>query len=303
MALPEFSMRQLLEAGVHYGHSTRRWNPKMEQFIFGIRNGIHIIDLQQTVPMLHRAMQAVRNTVSGGGRVLFVGTKRQAAERVAEAAGRCGQYYVNHRWLGGMMTNWKTISNSIKRLRDLDEQLSGETEGLTKKETLGLTRERDKLERALGGIKEMGGLPDILFVIDTNKESIAIAEAKKLGIPVIGVIDSNSDPKNIDFPIPGNDDAIRAVSLYCDLIVGSVFDGLQAEVTHSGGDVGAAEEVPAEGAEKPADDETAKPAAKAAPAEAEAPAAEAVEENPAAAAPEATPEPAAESGEAEKAAS
>ena len=308
MALPEFSMRQLLEAGVHYGHSTRRWNPKMEQFIFGIRNGIHIIDLQQTVPMLHRAMQAVRNTVSGGGRVLFVGTKRQAAERVAEAAGRCGQYYVNHRWLGGMMTNWKTISNSIKRLRDLDEQLSGETEGLTKKETLGLTRERDKLERALGGIKEMGGLPDILFVIDTNKESIAIAEAKKLGIPVIGVIDSNSDPKNIDFPIPGNDDAIRAVSLYCDLIVGSVFDGLQAEVAHSGGDVGAAEEVPAEvlpaeGAEKPADDATAEPAAKAAPAEAEAPAAEAVEENPAAAAPEATPEPAAESGEAEKAAS
>lgn len=308
MALPEFSMRQLLEAGVHYGHSTRRWNPKMEQFIFGIRNGIHIIDLQQTVPMLHRAMQAVRNTVSGGGRVLFVGTKRQAAERVAEAAGRCGQYYVNHRWLGGMMTNWKTISNSIKRLRDLDEQLSGETEGLTKKETLGLTRERDKLERALGGIKEMGGLPDILFVIDTNKEAIAIAEAKKLGIPVIGVIDSNSDPKNIDFPIPGNDDAIRAVSLYCDLIVGSVFDGLQAEVAHSGGDVGAAEEVPAEvlpaeGAEKPADDATAEPAAKAAPAEAEAPAAEAVEEKPAAAAPEATPEPAAESGEAEKAAS
>lgn len=308
MALPDFSMRQLLEAGVHYGHSTRRWNPKMEQFIFGIRNGIHIIDLQQTVPMLHRAMQAVRNTVSGGGRVLFVGTKRQAAERVAEAAGRCGQYYVNHRWLGGMMTNWKTISNSIKRLRDLDEQLSGETEGLTKKETLGLTRERDKLERALGGIKEMGGLPDILFVIDTNKESIAIAEAKKLGIPVIGVIDSNSDPKNIDFPIPGNDDAIRAVSLYCDLIVGSVFDGLQAEVTHSGGDVGAAEELPAEvlpaeGAEKPADDATAEPAAKAAPAEAEAPAAEAVEEKPAAAAPEATPEPAAESGKAEKAAS
>ena len=308
MALPEFSMRQLLEAGVHYGHSTRRWNPKMEQFIFGIRNGIHIIDLQQTVPMLHRAMQAVRNTVSGGGRVLFVGTKRQAAERVAEAAGRCGQYYVNHRWLGGMMTNWKTISNSIKRLRDLDEQLSGETEGLTKKETLGLTRERDKLERALGGIKEMSGLPDILFVIDTNKESIAIAEAKKLSIPVIGVIDSNSDPKNIDFPIPGNDDAIRAVSLYCDLIVGSVFDGLQAEVAHSGGDVGAAEEVPAEvlpaeGAEKPADDATAEPAAKAAPAEAEAPAAEAVEEKPAAAAPEATPEPAAESGKAEKAAS
>lgn len=246
MALPEFSMRQLLEAGVHFGHNTRRWNPKMEQYIFGVRNGIHIIDLQQTAPMLHRAMTAIRDTVKGGGRVLFVGTKRQAATQISEAASRCGQYYVNHRWLGGMMTNWQTISNSIKRLRTLDDQLAGETEGLTKKETLGLTRERDKLDRALGGIKEMGGLPDILFVIDTNKESIAIAEANKLGIPVIGVIDSNSSPEGIDFPIPGNDDAIRAISLYCDLIVGCVFDGLQAEVTTTGGDIGEAEEVPQE---------------------------------------------------------
>ena len=246
MALPEFSMRQLLEAGVHFGHNTRRWNPKMEQYIFGIRNGIHIIDLQQTVPMLHRAMTVVRDTVKGGGRVLFVGTKRQATNRVAEAAARCGQYYVNHRWLGGMMTNWQTISNSIKRLRTLDEQLAGETEGLTKKETLGLTREREKLDRALGGIKEMGGLPDILVVIDTNKESIAIAEANKLGIPVVGIIDSNSNPDGINYPIPGNDDAIRAIGLYCDLMVGSVFDGLQAEITGTGGDIGAAEEVPAE---------------------------------------------------------
>jgi len=246
MALPEFSMRQLLEAGVHFGHNTRRWNPKMEQYIFGVRNGIHIIDLQQTAPMLHRAMTTIRDTVKGGGRVLFVGTKRQAATQISEAASRCGQYYVNHRWLGGMMTNWQTISNSIKRLRTLDDQLAGETEGLTKKETLGLTRERDKLDRALGGIKEMGGLPDILFVIDTNKESIAIAEANKLGIPVIGVIDSNSSPEGIDFPIPGNDDAIRAISLYCDLIVGCVFDGLQAEITTTGGDIGEAEEVPQE---------------------------------------------------------
>ena len=246
MALPEFSMRQLLEAGVHFGHNTRRWNPKMEQYIFGVRNGIHIIDLQQTVPLLHRAMTAIRDTVKGGGRVLFVGTKRQAATQISEAASRCGQYYVNHRWLGGMMTNWQTISNSIKRLRTLDDQLAGETEGLTKKETLGLTRERDKLDRALGGIKEMGGLPDILFVIDTNKESIAIAEANKLGIPVIGVIDSNSSPEGIDFPIPGNDDAIRAISLYCDLIVGCVFDGLQAEIKTTGGDIGEADDVPQE---------------------------------------------------------
>ena len=253
MALPDFTMRQLLEAGVHFGHSTRRWNPKMSNFLFGERNKIHIIDLQQTVPLLHQAMLQVRNIAASGGRVLFVGTKRQASNRVAEAARKCGQYFVNHRWLGGTMTNWRTVSVSIKRLRDLDDQLSGEIAGFTKKELLNLTRERDKLERALGGIKEMGGLPDILVVIDTNKESIAVAEANKLGIPVVGVIDSNSDPKGIDHPIPGNDDAIRAIQLYCDLISGSVLDGIQVEMTGKGVDLGAAEEAPVEAAlEEPA---------------------------------------------------
>ena len=246
MALPAFTMRQLLEAGVHFGHNTRRWNPKMAPYLFGVRNNIHIIDLQQTMPLLHQAMVAVRNVVAGGGRALFVGTKRQATERVSEAAKRCGQYYVNHRWLGGMMTNWRTISNSIKRLRDLDEQLAGETVGLTKKELLGLTREQSKLERALGGIKEMGALPDILVVIDTNKESIAVAEANKLGIPVVGIIDSNSEPEGIDFPVPGNDDAIRAIDLYCELMVGAVLDGIKQEITSAGGDVGEAAEGPRE---------------------------------------------------------
>jgi small subunit ribosomal protein S2 len=268
MALPAFSMRQLLEAGVHFGHNTRRWNPKMSQYIFGERNNIHIIDLQQTVPMLHQALTAVRETVARGGRVLFVGTKRQASAKVADAAKRCGQYYVNHRWLGGMMTNWSTISNSIKRLRELDDKLSGETEGLTKKEVLNLTRERDKLERALGGIKEMGGLPDILFVIDTNKEDIAVAEANKLKIPVIGVIDSNSDPKGINFPVPGNDDALRAINLYCDLIAGAVFDGLQKDVTARGGDLGASEEGLVEELPAAADKPAGKPVAEAPKAEA-----------------------------------
>ena len=246
MALPAFTMRQLLEAGVHFGHSTRRWNPKMSPYIFGDRNNIHILDLEQTVPLLHQAMVAVKDVVAAGGRVLFVGTKRQASSRVADAAKRCGQYYVNHRWLGGMMTNWRTISNSIKRLRDLDNQLAAETIGLTKKELLVLTREQDKLERALGGIKEMGGLPDILVVIDTNKEAIAVAEANKLKIPVVGVIDSNSQPDGITYPVPGNDDAIRAINLYCDLMVGSVLDGIQKEVTFTGGDVGASEDGPVE---------------------------------------------------------
>lgn len=246
MAMPSFTMRQLLEAGVHFGHHTRRWNPKMSPFLFGVRNGVHIIDLEQTVPMLHRAMQAVRDVVAGGGRVLFVGTKRQAQERVAEAAGRCGQYYVNHRWLGGMLTNWKTISQSIKRLREMDERLGGDTSGLTKREILELTRERDKLERALGGIKEMGGLPDVLFIIDTNKESIAVQEANKLGIPVVAIIDSNSNPDGIAFQVPGNDDALRAIDLYCDLISGAVLDGLQAELSAAGIDVGASEEAPVE---------------------------------------------------------
>ncbi len=246
MAMPSFSMRQLLEAGVHFGHHTRRWNPKMAPYIFGVRNSVHILDLEQSVPMLHRALQAARDVVAGGGRVLFVGTKRQASEKVAEAAKRCGQYYVNHRWLGGMLTNWKTISNSIKRLRDLDEQLEQGGVGLTKKELLQLTRERDKLERALGGIKEMGGRPDILFVIDTNKEDIAVAEATKLNIPVIAVVDSNSDPEGITYPIPGNDDALRAISLYLDLLADSVLDGLQQEMAAAGVDIGEQSDVPTE---------------------------------------------------------
>ena len=243
MALPTFTMRQLLEAGVHFGHTTRRWNPRMSPYLFGERNGVHIIDLEQTVPLLHQALTFARQIVSNGGRVLFVATKRQASERVAEAAQRCGQYYVNHRWLGGMLTNWKTISHSIKRLRDIENRLAEENVGLTKKELLNLTRERDKLERALGGIKEMGGLPDVLVVIDTNKEHIAVAEARKLSIPVIAVVDSNSDPEGLMFPVPGNDDAIRAISLYCDLFADAVLDGLQQELMSTGKDVGEAEEV------------------------------------------------------------
>ena len=246
MAVPSFTMRQLLEAGVHFGHTTRRWNPKMEQFIFGERNGVHIIDLEQTVPMLYRAMEAVRDVAAGGGRVLFVGTKRQAATIVAESASRCGQYYVNHRWLGGMLTNWKTISNSIKRLRVVEEQLAQEDIGLTKRELLRVERERAKLDQALGGIKEMGGLFDILFIVDTNKEDIAVQEATKLGLPVIAVIDSNSSPEGVTYPIPGNDDAMRAISLYCELISGSVLDGLQAEMVASGVDVGELDEPAAE---------------------------------------------------------
>ena len=246
MALPDFSMRQLLEAGVHFGHQTHRWNPKMGEFIFGDRNNIHIIDLSKSVPLLHQALVKVQETVSGGGRVLFVGTKRQASQVVAEAAGRCAQYYVNHRWLGGTLTNWKTISNSIRRLRTLEETLSGETTGLTKKETLQLTREKDKLERALGGIKDMGGIPDLMFVIDTNRESIAIQEARKLGIPVIAVVDTNCDPDGIDYPIPGNDDAARAISLYCDLISRSVLDGISQSAVSSGVDIGASEDLPVE---------------------------------------------------------
>ena len=242
MTMPTFTMRQLLEAGVHFGHTTRRWNPKMSPYLFGVRNGIHIIDLEQTVPLLHRGLIAVRDVVAGGGRVLFVGTKRQASEVIADAARRCGQYYVNHRWLGGMLTNWRTMSNSIKRLRDVETRLQEENTGLTKKELLQLTRERDKLERALGGIKEMAGLPDVLFIIDTNKESIAIAEANKLGIPVVAVCDSNSDPQGIQFPIPGNDDALRAIILYCELVSIAVLDGLQQEMSASGIDVGEAEE-------------------------------------------------------------
>jgi len=252
MAVPDFTMRQLLEAGVHFGHHTRRWNPKMAPYIFGIRNGIHIVDLEHTVPLLHQGLEAIRNEVAGGGRVLMVGTKRQAQEAISESAKRCGQYYVNYRWLGGMLTNFKTISNSIKRLRELDERIEAEESGLTKRELLEITRDRDKLERSLGGIKEMGGLPSILFVIDTNKEAIAVAEANKLRIPVVAVLDSNSDPAGIAYPIPGNDDAMRAIHLYCELVSGAVLDGLQAEMAASGIDVGAREQVPEEAIEEEA---------------------------------------------------
>ena len=243
MALPEYSMRQLLEAGVHFGHHTRRWNPKMAPYIFGVRNGIHIIDLEQSVPLLRQGLEAIREVVAGGGRVLLVGTKRQAQDAIADAAKRCGQYYVNYRWLGGMLTNFKTISASIKRLREVEERVAAQEAGLTKRELLELTRDHDKLERALGGIKDMGGLPDILFVIDTNKEAIAVAEANKLRIPVVAVLDSNSTPDGIAYPIPGNDDAMRAIHMYCDLVASSVLDGLQAELAASGIDVGARAEV------------------------------------------------------------
>jgi small subunit ribosomal protein S2 len=241
MAFPDFSMRQLLEAGAHFGHQSHRWNPKMSQYIFGTRNNIHIIDLAQTVPMLHRALQAVSDTVAGGGRVLFVGTKRQAADSVAEAAKRSAQYFVNARWLGGMLTNWKTISGSISRLRKVDEILAGGGQGLTKKERLMLAREKEKLERALGGIKDMGGTPDLIFVIDTNKEQLAIQEAKRLGIPVAAIVDTNCDPDGITFPVPANDDAGRAISLYCDLIARAALDGISRGQGSSGMDLGASE--------------------------------------------------------------
>jgi small subunit ribosomal protein S2 len=239
MALPDFTMRQLLEAGAHFGHQSHRWNPKMSPYIFGTRNNIHILDLAQSVPMLHRALQAVSDTVARGGRVLFVGTKRQAQDIIADAAKRSAQYYVNSRWLGGMLTNWKTISASIQRLRKVDEILGGGLAGLTKKELLMLSRERDKLEKALGGIKDMGGVPDMIFVVDTNKEQLAIKEAQRLNIPVAAIIDSNSDPDGITFPVPANDDAARAISLYCDLIARAALDGIGRAQGHSGVDVGA----------------------------------------------------------------
>ena len=285
MPQPSFTMRQLLEAGVHFGHHTRRWNPKMEKFIFGKRNNIHILDLQQTVPMLYQALEMISQTAARGGRILFVGTKPAASEVIAQAARSCGQYYVNHRWLGGMMTNWNTVSQSIRRLRTLEERLDGETSGLTKKEALQLSREREKLERTLGGIKEMGGLPDLLFIIDTNKEAIAVAEANTLGIPVVAIVDSNANPDGVNFPVPGNDDALRAITLYCDLVAGAVLDGLQAEMIREGVDIGEeaapveeavaeaapaeeapaekapAEEAPAEEAAAPAEESAEQPSA------------------------------------------
>ena len=248
MTLPTASLRQLIEAGAHFGHNTRRWNPKMKPYLYGVRDGVHIIDLQQTVPMLDRALKAIHDVVAAGGRVLFVGTKRQAQDLVKEYAERCGQYFVNHRWLGGTLTNWKTVSNSIKRLKDLEEQLADEQKlaGRTKKEQLTLQREREKLNRSLGGIKDMGGRPDILFVIDTNKETIAVAEAKVLNIPVVAVLDSNSDPSGITYPVPGNDDAIRAIKMYCELVANTVLGGISDEMKSAGVDIGEAEAAPAE---------------------------------------------------------
>ena len=267
MTFPTFTMRQLLEAGVHFGHQTRRWNPAMAPFIFGVRNGIHILDLTQTVPQLDRALRTVRDVVAGRGRVLFVGTKRQAQSPVADAARRCGQYFVNHRWLGGTLTNWKTISQSIKRLREIESRVEGGQGHLTKKEFLNLGRERDNLERSLGGIKDMGGLPDLIFVIDTNKEEIAIAEANKLGIPVIAICDSNSNPNTVRFPVPGNDDAARAINLYLDLAVAAVLDGITADLTASGTDLGEAVDLSEEAIEPLGAIEPLEPTAEEAPAE------------------------------------
>ncbi len=273
MALPDFSMRQLLEAGVHFGHQTQRWNPRMGEFIYGDRNGIHILDLTQTHPMLEQALVAVRETVAKGGRILFVGTKRQAQKPIADAAERCAQYYMNHRWLGGTLTNWKTVSNSISRLKEIDEkQADGSLEGLTKKERLGMERDQAKLQASLGGIREMGGLPDLIFVIDVNKEDLAIAEAKKLGIPVVAVVDTNCSPDGVDYIIPGNDDAARAIALYCDLISRAALDGMTTQMETAGVDLGALEEGSVEEAltEAPAEE-----------AAAEAPAEEAAAETPA----------------------
>ncbi|MCV6587059.1 MAG: 30S ribosomal protein S2 [Marinibacterium sp.] len=242
MALPEFTLRQLLEAGVHFGHQTQRWNPRMGPYIYGSRNGIHILDLTQTVPMLDQALQAIRDTVAKGGRVLFVGTKRQAAQPIADAAERSAQYYMNHRWLGGTLTNWKTVSQSIQRLRSIDETMEAGAEGLTKKERLGMERDQAKLHASLGGIREMGGTPDLLFVIDVKKEALAIAEANKLGIPVVAVVDTNCSPDGVDYVIPGNDDAARAIALYCDLAARAALDGMTAQLGAAGVDLGEMEE-------------------------------------------------------------
>ena len=246
MAAPVVTMSQLIEAGAHFGHQTHRWNPRMKPYIFGARNGIHILDLSQTVPLFARSLEFVAATVQAGGKVLFVGTKRQAQEPIAQAARASGQHYVNHRWLGGMLTNWKTISGSIKRLKSLEEQLGGDTTGLTKKEVLQLTRERDKLELSLGGIRDLGGIPDVMFVIDANKEELAIKEANVLGIPVVAILDSNVSPDGIAFPVPANDDASRAIRLYCDAIAAAATRGGRDAAIASGADLGAMAEPIAE---------------------------------------------------------
>ncbi len=244
MTTPTFTLRQLLEAGVHFGHHTRRWNPKMEPYIFGKRNNIHIINLEKTVPMLYEALQAIQSIAKNGGKFLFVGTKRSASELIAQAAINCGQYYVNHRWLGGMLTNWETVSKSIKKLKSLEERIeSGEINSLTKKEKLNIERQKEKLDLTLGGIKNMNGVPDAMFIIDTNKEAIAVLEANNLNIPVIAICDSNTNPLGVDYPIPGNDDALRAISLYCDLVAASVLKGLESNLEQSGVDIGEAEDL------------------------------------------------------------
>ncbi len=275
MAIPDFTLRQLLEAGVHFGHQTQRWNPRMGEFIYGARNGIHILDLTQTVPMLDAALNVVRDTVAKGGSILFVGTKRQAQKPIAEAAEKCAQYYMNYRWLGGTLTNWQTVSKSIKRLKDFDEKLESGAEGMTKKERLGMERKQGKLQASLGGIREMSGRPDLIFVIDVNKEDLAIAEAKKLGIPVIAIVDSNCPPDDVDYIIPGNDDASRAITLYCDLVARAALDGMSAQLGAAGVDLGELEEAPVEEAvaetvaeEVPAVEATPEAAAEEKPAEA-----------------------------------
>lgn len=248
MSYPTFTMRQLLEAGVHFGHHTRRWNPKMAPYIFGKRNNIHIVNLEKTVPMLYEALDAIQSIAKNGGKFLFVGTKRSASDLIAQAATNCGQYYVNHRWLGGMLTNWETVSNSIKKLKSLEERIeTGEVNSLTKKERLQIERQKEKLDLNLGGIKNMNGIPDAMFIIDTNKESIAILEANNLNIPVIAICDTNSNPSGVDYPIPGNDDALRAISLYCDLVAASVLKGLESNLEQSGIDVGESEIIVEEG--------------------------------------------------------
>ena len=253
MAAPTVTMQELIEAGAHFGHQTHRWNPRMKPYIFGARNGVHILDLSQTVPLMARALDFVNATVRAGGKVLFVGTKRQAQEPIAQAARSCGQHFVNHRWLGGMLTNWKTISERIKHLKSLEEQLQGDATGLTKKERLNLTRKMEKLELSLGGIRDMGGVPDVMFVIDANKEDLAIKEAGVLGIPVIAVLDTNVDPEGIAFPIPGNDDASRAIRLYCDAVAKAASKGNDEGVVDSGADIGAMENPPEEAAAETAD--------------------------------------------------
>ena len=254
MSYPTFTMRQLLEAGVHFGHHTRRWNPKMAPYIFGKRNNIHIVNLEKTVPMLYEALDAIQSIAKNGGKFLFVGTKRSASDLIAQAATNCGQYYVNHRWLGGMLTNWETVSNSIKKLKSLEERIeTGEVNSLTKKERLQIERQKEKLDLNLGGIKNMNGIPDAMFIIDTNKESIAILEANNLNIPVIAICDTNSNPSGVDYPIPGNDDALRAISLYCDLVAASVLKGLESNLEQSGIDVGESEIIVEEGLVKDAD--------------------------------------------------